>query len=157
MDRVYWGFAIIVALVGCVLTVGEMQPVYAWSRQSKEAGEQIFKTRGCEHCHGLDGIGTQRAPGLSTVGKRLKPAQIRQQILQGGKGMPAFGAILKEDEVTALVDFLKAKKKAPKMGGEAGLAGNGGHIRATSAAPPDSVVERPFLPLSVRPPSANSL
>jgi mono/diheme cytochrome c family protein len=57
-------------------------------------------------------VGTERAPDLSTVGKRKKRPQIEQQILHGGNGMPAFGAVLQPDEVQLLVDYLSAKRKA---------------------------------------------
>jgi ubiquinol-cytochrome c reductase cytochrome b subunit len=70
--------------------------------------------KGCEHCHGVEGVGTDLGPSLSTVGKRLSKAQIEQQIEDGGKQMPAFGDMLSRDEMKELVDYLVHKKKAPK-------------------------------------------
>ncbi len=92
-----------------------MAPVQASSRTNREAGAVLFHERGCEHCHGVDGIGTDKGPDLSTIGKRWTPAKIEQQIRWGGNGMPPFGEALQPDEVKLLVDYLKAKKKAPKQ------------------------------------------
>jgi len=86
----------------------------ASSSADRAAGAEIFKQNGCEHCHGPDGVGTDRAPSLATVGKRLKKDQIAQQILDGGKQMPPFRDVLSEDETRKLVDYLSHKKKAPK-------------------------------------------
>jgi mono/diheme cytochrome c family protein len=86
----------------------------AASNADRAAGAQIFKQNGCEHCHGSDGVGTDRGPSLATVGKRLKKEQIEQQIRDGGKQMPPFKDVLNEDETRELVDYLAHKKKAPK-------------------------------------------
>jgi mono/diheme cytochrome c family protein len=74
----------------------------------------LFHEKGCEHCHGINGRGGDLGPDLSTVGKRLKKEQIEHQIHDGGASMPAFRDVLKPDEVKDLVDFLHAKRKAPK-------------------------------------------
>jgi mono/diheme cytochrome c family protein len=86
----------------------------AASSGDRRAGAEIFKQNGCEHCHGPDGIGTDRGPSLATVGKRLKKDQIEQQIRDGGKQMPPFKDVLNDDETRKLVDYLAHKKKAPK-------------------------------------------
>ena len=90
------------------------RPVEAFSKQSRAAGAVVFHEKGCEHCHGVDGVGTDRGPDLSTIGKRWKKDHIEQQIRSGGGGMPAFGGALQPDEVKSLVDYLSAKRKAPK-------------------------------------------
>jgi mono/diheme cytochrome c family protein len=89
-------------------------PARAFSKQSRAAGAAVFHDKGCEHCHGLDGIGSDRGPDLSTVGKRWKKNRIAQQIVNGGGGMPPFGTALRPDEVKQLVDYLSAKRKSPK-------------------------------------------
>jgi mono/diheme cytochrome c family protein len=88
--------------------------VHAYTSESKKSGATLFHERGCEHCHGIDGRGGELGPDLSTVGKRLKNQQIEQQIRKGGAAMPAFGDVLQPDEIKDLVDFLHAKRKAPK-------------------------------------------
>jgi mono/diheme cytochrome c family protein len=88
--------------------------VAASSKQGREAGAVLFHEKGCEHCHGVDGVGTERAPALTTVGKRRKKPQIEHQIEAGGNGMPAYGTVLQPEEIKWLVEFLHAKRKAPK-------------------------------------------
>ncbi len=88
--------------------------VEASSHKGREAGAILFRERGCEHCHGVDGIGTDLGPDLSTIGRHWKKSAIEQQIVKGGNGMPAFGNVLAPDEVSSLVAYLKAKRKAPK-------------------------------------------
>jgi mono/diheme cytochrome c family protein len=103
---------VLCALLSIVASSGPS--VEASSKQGREAGAVLFHEKGCEHCHGVDGVGTERAPALTTVGKRRKKSQIEQQIIRGGDGMPAYGEILQPDEVKWLVEFLHAKRKAPK-------------------------------------------
>ena len=86
----------------------------AASDADRAGGAEVFKQNGCEHCHGADGIGTDRGPSLMTVGKRLHKDQIQQQILDGGKQMPPFKDVLNDDQTRKLVDYLAHKKKAPK-------------------------------------------
>ena len=74
----------------------------------------LFHEKGCEHCHGVDGHGGGLGPDLSTVGKHLKKQQIEHQIYEGGAAMPAFRDALQPDEIKDLVDYLHAKRKAPK-------------------------------------------
>ena len=74
----------------------------------------LFHEKGCEHCHGVNGQGGELGPDLSAVGKRKSKAQIEHQIHDGGGAMPAFGEVLQPDEIKDLVEFLHAKRKAPK-------------------------------------------
>jgi len=74
----------------------------------------LFHEKGCEHCHGVGGRGGDLGPDLSTVGKRRNKQQIEHQIHDGGAAMPAFADVLQPDEIKDLVDFLHAKRKAPK-------------------------------------------
>lgn len=79
------------------------------------SGAVLFHEKGCEHCHGVNGVGIPgKAPSLLTVGKRLKKDAIEKQIHDGGQNMPPFGDALQPDEITALVDMLSKQKKAPK-------------------------------------------
>ena len=109
------GFALALTAATLLLLNGKIAtPVHAFSKQSRDAGADVFKTKGCEHCHGVDGMGTDRGPELQDIGKRWKKDHIEQQIRDGGGGMPPFGDALQPDEVKDLVDFLSARRKAPK-------------------------------------------
>ena len=88
--------------------------VYTYASDNKMSGAMLFHEKGCEHCHGVDGVGGDLGPNLSTVGKRLDKQRIEHQIRAGGAAMPAFGDVLQPEEIKDLVDFLHAKRKAPK-------------------------------------------
>jgi mono/diheme cytochrome c family protein len=105
--------AVLVALA-CSLSRPSTSVVHAYSNESKKAGATLFHEKGCEHCHGANGRGGELGPDLSTVGKRLSKQKIEHQIHEGGAAMPAFGDVLQPDEIKDLVDFLHAKRKAPK-------------------------------------------
>ena len=83
----------------------------ASSKDDRKQGAVLFHERGCEHCHGVDGAGSDRGPNLSGVGRWLHKPDIALQIRNGGKTMPAFGDGLNDQEVQQLVAFLAAKKK----------------------------------------------
>lgn len=85
------------------------------------AGAQLFQSSGCTHCHGEHLQGTDVAPSLLDVGKRLKPEAIENQIQHGGQAMPAFGDVLTGDQVAQLVAYLrKQRAKLPKAAPLAG-------------------------------------
>ena len=105
---------VVVAALACSLPRPSTSVVHAYSNESKKAGATLFHEKGCEHCHGANGRGGGLGPDLSTVGKRLSKQKIEHQIHNGGAAMPAFGDVLQPDEVKDLVDFLHAKRKAPK-------------------------------------------
>lgn len=74
-----------------------------------KAGAVLFANSGCPYCHGPAGMGTERAPSLRDVHKRLTDEQIRHQIHDGGQMMPPFGEALTGDEIAHLSSFLRAK------------------------------------------------
>ena len=70
--------------------------------------EATYKAQ-CVGCHAADmsgGVG----PNLQKVGAKLTAEQISTQIHNGGGGMPAYKGTLTEDQITALTDWLAAKK-----------------------------------------------
>jgi mono/diheme cytochrome c family protein len=105
---------LIAALIPISRRLEIVPPVHAFSKQTRQAGAVTFHDKGCEHCHGVDGAGSDRGPELFTIGKRWKADRIERQIREGGGGMPPFGDALQPDEVKDLVDYLSAKRKAPK-------------------------------------------
>jgi mono/diheme cytochrome c family protein len=107
-------FVAVVAALACSLPRPSTSVVHAYSSDGKKVGAALFHEKGCEHCHGANGRGGELGPDLSTVGKRLSKQKIEHQIHDGGAAMPAFGDVLQQDEIKDLVDFLHAKRKAPK-------------------------------------------
>ncbi|MBG9795115.1 hypothetical protein ABD76_22570 [Paenibacillus dendritiformis] len=63
----------------------------------------------CLVCHGANLEG-QVGPNLQKVGAARTPEEISAIIHKGGNGMNAFEGVLSEDEISALVEWLSAKK-----------------------------------------------
>jgi mono/diheme cytochrome c family protein len=75
--------------------------------EDAKRGQSLFE-RNCAHCHGDDARGDE-GPDLH----KLKKSDIRitKVVTQGIKGeMPAFGAKLKDEDVKALIAFLRTLK-----------------------------------------------
>ncbi len=122
-----WAMAsvlLILIMIGTLWIVGEQAP---WSPLNNvtpipaeviglnvdpqvKQGAALFGQRGCQNCHQIAGYGGLKGPNLTYVGSRLSENQLITRILNGGNGMPAFGAILKPDELKALVAFLQTRK-----------------------------------------------
>lgn len=78
-------------------------------RTAQASGNPIFSST-CAGCHGLDGRGGEKAPGLAgnPQAEGLSDAQISNIISNGisGAGMPAFHS-LGEEQVRALVRYVR--------------------------------------------------
>ncbi len=120
-----WAVAIVlvvVLMIGTLWIEGERAP---WSpdftakalpqavigQVSAEAqrGADLFHQKGCEFCHRVAGQGGRRGPDLTDVASRLTPQQMTIRILNGATNMPSFAAILKPDELDAIVAFLQTR------------------------------------------------
>jgi len=78
-------------------------------RGGSSAGERVFATN-CSGCHGLDGQGSERAPGIAGSAKvqRLSDEQLGKIVSNGvaGTGMPGFQT-LGDDKVRQIVSYLR--------------------------------------------------
>ncbi len=78
--------------------------LFGFTSQSALASDidssKLFKSK-CKMCHKMDG--KKMGPGVAQMNSDLKAV-----ITDGRKMMPAYGERLKEDEIDALVAFLKA-------------------------------------------------
>jgi mono/diheme cytochrome c family protein len=95
--------------LGCsfaILIVVNRPVAHASNASDRDRGANVFHSKGCERCHSITGVGGDRAPDLSSVGRRHGARQIKQQILKGGNGMPPFKGVLTKGEVKDLVAFL---------------------------------------------------
>lgn len=75
-----------------------------------QAGHEIFKTK-CVSCHGAQGqggIGPNLTDGYWIHGGKM--TDILNTVTQGvlDKGMPPWGAVLKQDEIYSVVTFVKS-------------------------------------------------
>ena len=93
------------------LFFGVVNGVASSSKGDEQAGAVLFRDKGCAYCHGIGAVGTKKAPGLVNLrkDKAWPPAQINDQILNGGKKMPPFRESLSDAEIAQLVAYLRAK------------------------------------------------
>ena len=98
-------------LAAIILLPAAVAPALAASRSQR--GAALFATSGCQHCHSINHVGGKKGPDLSNVGRTVKKAAIRKQIVEGGGGMPAFGEVLQPAEIKDLVAYLHACREKP--------------------------------------------
>lgn len=81
---------------------------------STQNGVRIFSTT-CAACHGLDGRGGEHAPNIATdvVIQRKTDTQLTEIIRKGipAAGMPAFGKLLDENQMRAVLNYLRILQK----------------------------------------------
>ena len=73
-------------------------------------GVNLFYLKGCQYCHKINGYGGLKGPDLTLVGRRLSTAQMEVRIVNGAADMPAYGGILKKEEMNDIVAFLASQK-----------------------------------------------
>jgi mono/diheme cytochrome c family protein len=118
--RLRWGaVAVVLALAGVV--AGLLLAPPPESPPGPEPGRSLFQAH-CASCHGADGRGgawrarlTLLRPGdlVAPEMAALPDAYLVVLIRQGGSvfgkpGMPSFGSVLSDEEIRALVAYLRA-------------------------------------------------
>lgn len=98
-----------VAIAGSILTL-----ITGTAVANEMIARKLISSQGCKGCHIFEKSGATLGPPLDKIGTRLKPAQIRDQLLKPKAKnpksyMPDFGH-LKEAELQALVNFLASRK-----------------------------------------------
>lgn len=81
-------------------------------------GAVLFRDRGCQYCHEIEGVGGRRGPDLSWIGDRLTRNEIIIRVNTGGYNMPAYAPSLSSNDLDLILDFLESRKKykdAPKV------------------------------------------
>jgi ubiquinol-cytochrome c reductase cytochrome b subunit len=73
-------------------------------------GAVLLYQRGCLYCHKVENTGGLKGPELTDVARRLSDEDLRVRIVNGGTNMPAYGGILKKDELTDIIAFLHTRK-----------------------------------------------
>ncbi len=116
--------------IGRVTAQGQPQQAGQHSNQSPPArstsgvGETVFAAN-CAACHGLDGQGSERAPGIAGNARvqRFSDERLSDIISNGipGTGMPPF-QMLGQDKVRAVISYLRVlqgKQAARSLPGDA--------------------------------------
>ncbi len=73
--------------------------------------ESLFTASGCGGCHVLEAAGANGQVGPSLDGSTLDEPAVRQQIANGGGGMPAFGDQLDPAQLDALAKYVVESRK----------------------------------------------
>ena len=95
---------------------------YSTSESVIKAGEETVKTVGCLTCHAVDGLGSDFAPALDSVGAKVTPNYLRQWIndpkaYDPDTSMPSLR--LSNRELDNVVAYLMSLQKAtPNAAGE---------------------------------------
>lgn len=91
------------------------------SAEDTAAGASVFKAK-CSTCHGPDGSGNtpvgkslQTADLRSSEVQKKSDAELTESVSEGKGNMPAFKTILTEDEIHAVLKYVRtlASKAAP--------------------------------------------
>jgi len=86
-------------------------PAYSHADNPKITfGAVLFYKKGCQYCHSVHGQGGDNGPDLSIIGRTWNIEQLQVQIVNGSKDMPAYGGMLSQQELSALIAFLKEQK-----------------------------------------------
>lgn len=120
-----FGSICVIVFIASLLLVGNRSP---WSPNFKataitanhlqsgktdaviQQGIHLFHAKGCEYCHQMGEYGGKTGPELTWIGRTRTPGEITIRIVNGSDNMPAYGGMLKQDELHALVAFLSSRK-----------------------------------------------
>jgi putative heme-binding domain-containing protein len=98
--------------------------VLAASARGQTSGQQEFSA--CAACHGLDGKGGEHAPNIATEQRvqQMSDEALLKIVANGipSAGMPGFSALLKDNQIHAVVRYLRTLQGSGVTGK---LAGNG--------------------------------
>jgi cytochrome c oxidase cbb3-type subunit III len=131
----YRKVAVAVLMLGCVrLGTGKADPQSQKTpraaqkkmrgEESVDAGRLVFASQ-CAGCHGLDGVGTERAPNIATDAKvqQRTDAALQRTIRDGvaAAGMPAFSTLddATAKSVVAYLRFLQGTRERASVQGNA--------------------------------------
>jgi cytochrome c553 len=71
-----------------------------------QRGKQLFAKAGCGNCHTLGETGAKGKIGPSLDAIRPDFAKVLKQVTAGGRGMPAFGDRLSNEEIAAIARYV---------------------------------------------------
>jgi ubiquinol-cytochrome c reductase cytochrome b subunit len=71
-------------------------------------GAELFYSTGCQYCHAVEERGGGYGPDLTHVIRRFPTEQLTVIILRGRENMPAYRGSLTDEELDAILAFLRA-------------------------------------------------
>ena len=96
------------SVVGASVPFGGDGLAVAAASDPMQLGKQLFVTKGCAACHGLDGRGGIIGPSI--LGTKAEKLRTKTQV--GPQGMPAYApGALTDPDLAAIAAFLNANGK----------------------------------------------
>lgn len=95
------------------------KPAAAAAGGDVAAGKKLFLTA-CANCHGVDGTGAMMRKALPKIGdltspemhQRMSDEDIAKLVREGRNKMPAFGSMFKDDQIKALIAYVRTLKRS---------------------------------------------
>jgi mono/diheme cytochrome c family protein len=79
-----------------------------------DTGAAVFADAGCGGCHALSEAGSNGTAGPSLDALKPDAERVERQVVSGGRGMPAFGGRLTDEEIDAVAAYVAgAAAKSP--------------------------------------------
>ena len=99
--------------VGIASLVLAVMGVLAAPAKAQDAGEKVYKAK-CASCHGADGVGATPA-GKATKARDFCSDEVKKEtdeewttiIVKGKNKMPAYDKKITEDEIKAVVAYMR--------------------------------------------------
>jgi cytochrome c len=112
MKRLFYWTTSAAALGACMMLSGGQQ-ANAKAAGDAAKGKEVFEQ--CAVCHSADTDEKKIGPSLKGLfkhekmnnGKKVDEASVRQQINEGGNGMPAYADMLSQEEKDNVIAYLK--------------------------------------------------
>jgi len=106
-------FRLRVSVACAVFAIASAVLFAAPKKGDPEKGKEVFQQ--CMPCHNADSTEKKMGPGLKGLfskeklsnGKKVTEENVRNQIDEGGNGMPAYKEMLSDDEKNDLIAYLK--------------------------------------------------
>ena len=103
----FWFAAIVMFMGGCD-DLGKEDTGDAFGGAGVDVGSVLYETN-CQGCHGVSGEGGLGVALNDGLLASLTDERIAEVIRDGlPPGMPGFSATLNDDEITSLIEFLRA-------------------------------------------------
>jgi len=107
-----------VALISGALLLALVRTfLIAPSEVRADMGSELFKNKGCAHCHFTDSKDTKVGPGLAGLfeqdklpvsGQEVTEANVKSQLVEPYKNMPSFEDRLTDQQMDEIISYLKS-------------------------------------------------